>query len=176
MTMKQLNSKIDALGKRLADAESDIQELGLVCLTHLEEHGDTMPLNRLINVLRRGQHQAFLEWSLAFGRVVKNTTKDTMAAQPVVYAKAKKTDIEGATAKPWFEFADSKADATKKAFDFQAAVMALLKKAAAAGIDHAKLVSVAALADIKPEKVPATVLTAEAYAAAAVSVVGEALV
>ena len=172
MTIKQLNSKIDALGKRLATAESDIQELGLVCLQHLEDHGDTMPLNRLVNVLRRGQHQAFVEWSLAFGKVVKNTTKDTMAAQPLSYAKAKTTDIEGAIAKPWFEFADDKAEATKKAFDFQQAVMALLKKAAAAGIDHAKLVSVAALADIKPEKVPATVLTGEAAKAA----VGVALV
>jgi hypothetical protein len=33
----------------------------------------------------------------------------------------------------------------------------LLKKAAANGIDHTKLVAVAALADIPAEKVPATV-------------------
>ena len=69
-------------------------------------------------------------------------------------------------------FADSKEDAVKKAFDFQAAVMQLLKKAAANGTDHAKLVAMAALADIKPEKVPATVTTGEA----AVAAVGEALV
>jgi hypothetical protein len=46
--------------------------------------------------------------------------------------------------------------------DFQAAMMALLKKAAANGIDHDKLVKVAAFADIAPEKVPATVTTPEA--------------
>ena len=159
MNVKDLNKKIDALGKRLATAEADIQALGLVCLSHLDAHGDTMPLNRLINVLRRGQHEAFMQWVLAFGKCAKNVDKATMESQPVVFAKARTTDIEGATAKPWFEFADSKADAVKKAFDLQQAVMSVIKKAAAAGVDHAKLVAIAALADIKPEKVPATVIT-----------------
>jgi hypothetical protein len=158
MNIKDLNRKIDALGKALAKGESDIQALGLVCLSHLDEHGDTMPLNRLINVLRRGQHGAFMQWVLAFGKCAKNSDKATMDAQPVVYAKARVTDIDGATEKPWFEFADSKADAVKKAFDLQQAVASLIKKAAAAGVDHAKLVAIAALADIKPEKVPATVV------------------
>ena len=172
MNIKDLNKKIDALGVRLASAEGDIQSLGLVCLQHLEEHGDTMPLNRLINVLRRGQHGAFMMWTLAFGKCAKNTDKVTMAAQPVVYVKARATDIEGATAKPWFEFADAKEDAIKKAFDLQGAVSALLRKAAAAGVDHEKLVAIAGIAGIKPEKVPATVLTAEQVAAT----VGDALV
>jgi hypothetical protein len=158
MNTKELNSRIDSLGKRLATAEADIQTLGLVCLQHLDEHGDTMPLNRLINVLRRGQHAAFMEWTLAFGKVAKNLDKVTAASQPVLYAKNRVTDIEGATAKPWFEFADSKADAIKKAFDLQAAVMALIKKAAAAGTDHELLVAIGALANIKPEKVPASVM------------------
>lgn len=161
-TIKQLNAKIDALGKRLATAENDIQALGLECLEHLNAHGDTMPLNRLFGVLRRTQHQAFMEWALAFGKVNKNTNKLTLETQAFSFAKDKTTDIEGATAKPWFMFADEKAEAVKKAFDFQVAVMQLIKKAAAAGIDHSKLVQVAALADIKADKVPATVLTGEA--------------
>jgi hypothetical protein len=154
---KELNKKIDALGVRNAKVESDIQAIGLECLEHLEEHGDTMPLNRLINVLRRGQHQAFMMWALAFGKVTKNPTKDTQDAQPVVYAKERLTDIEGATAKPWFEFADAKEDAIKKAFDLQGATMALIRKAAAAGVKHETLVAIGALAGIKPEKVPASV-------------------
>lgn len=166
MNVKDLNKKIDALGKRLASAEADIQGLGLVCMAHTEAHGDTMPMNRLYNVLRRTQHQAFLEWVLAFGKYAKNFDKATKDSQPLAYDKSRKTDIEGATAKPWFEFADTKAEAEKKAFDFQAAVMQLLKKAAANGTDHAKLVSIAALADIKPEKVPATVTTPETVPAA----------
>lgn len=165
MNIKDLNRKIDALGKALAKGEADIQALGLVCLMHLDAHGDTMPLNRLINVLRRGQHEAFMQWVLAFGKCAKNTDKATMDTQPVVYAKVRVTDIEGATEKPWFEFADSKADAVKKAFDLQQAVASLIKKAAAAGVDHAKLVAIAALADIKPEKVPATVVSVVAETA-----------
>ena len=172
MDIKTLNKKIDALGKANLKVEETIQTLGLACLEHCEKHGDTMPMNRLINVLRRTQFQAFGEWVLAFGKFAKNTDKATKDSQPVVYDKARSTDLEGAIAKPWFMFADSKEEAVKKAFDFQAAVMQLLKKAAANGTDHTKLVAMAALADIKPEKVPATVTTGEA----AVAVVGEALV
>lgn len=161
MDTKELNTKIDALGKRLATAEADIQEIGLACLGHLD-HGNNGPMCRLINVLRRGQHEAFMQWTLAFGKCAKNIDKVTMAAQPVVYAKARVTDIEGATAKPWFEFADAKADAIKKAFDLQGAVSALLRKAAAAGVDHEKLVAIAGIAGIAPEKVPATVTVPEA--------------
>ena len=172
MDIKQLNRAIDALGKTNQKVEATIQELGLACMAHAEQHGDTMPMNRLINVLRRTQFQAFLEWAMAFGKFSKNTDKATKEAQPVSYDKGKTTDIEAATAKPWFMFADDKATATAKAFDFQQAVMSLLKKAAAAGIDHTKLVAVAAVADIKPEKVPATMLSgADAEKAAGPSII-----
>ena len=162
MDVKQLNRKIDALGKKNASVEAEIQELGIVCLQHCEQHGDTMPMNRLMNVLRRTQHQAFMEWALSFGKFQKNMDKATKESQPVSYDKSRKTDVEGAVAKPWFMFADDKAKAQAKAFDFQAAVMQLLKKAAANGTDHDLLVKVGALADIKPEKVPATITAPEA--------------
>ena len=165
MDTKELNRKIDALGKRNASVEADIQALGLACLEHCEKHGDTMPMNRLYNVLRRTQHQAFAEWALSFGKFQKNHDKATKVSQPLAYDKSRTTDIEAAMAKPWFMFADDKAKATAKAFDFQAAMMSLLKKAAANGVDHDKLVKVAAFADIAPEKVPATVTTPEAPAA-----------
>jgi hypothetical protein len=157
MELKALNRAIDALGKANLKVETTIQELGLVCLEHCDKHGDTMPMNRLINVLRRTQHQAFMEWVLSFGKFDKNFDKATKDSQPVVYSKAKATDIEGATAKPWFMFADDKAKAIAKAFDFQAAMMQLLKKAASNGVDHELLLKAAEVAGIKPEKVPATV-------------------
>ena len=162
MELKALNRAIDALGKSNQAVEATIQQLGLACMAHCEQHGDTMPMNRLINVLRRTQFQAFMEWALAYGKFSKNFDKATKASQPVSYDKTKTTDIEAATAKEWHMFADDKAKAIAKAFDFQAAMMQLLKKAAANGIDHDKLVAVAALADIKPEKVPATITTGEA--------------
>lgn len=172
MDIKVLNRKIDSLAKANLKVEGEIQALGLVCLEHVEKHGDVTPLNRLYHALRKTQFQAFAEWAFAFGKVSKSANKETMALLPLAYDKSKTTDLEAAIAKPWFDFADNKVDATKKAFDFQAAVMSLIKKAAANGVDHAKLVSVAALADIKAEKVPATVTTGEDAAAA----VGEALV
>lgn len=172
MEIKELNKRIDALGKANLKVESDIQTLGLVCLEHCEKHGDTMPMNRLVNVLRRTQFQAFTEWALAFGKFARNTDKATKDSQPLSYDKARTTDIAAATEKQWFMFADDKPTAIAKAFDFQAAVMQLIKKAAQNGVDHTKLVQVAALADIKPEKVPATVMTAEQVAAG----VGDAII
>lgn len=159
MTVKQLNAKIDALGKVNAKVEATIQELGLECLAHCDEHGDTMPMNRLINVLRRTQHQAFCEWVLAFGKFKRNMDGATKDAQPMSYDKARDTDIEGATEKPWFMFGDEKSAAIAKAFDFQQAMRSLIKKAAAAGYDHQKLVQAAAIAGIPAEKVPASVTT-----------------
>lgn len=162
MDIKELNKAIDALGKTNQAVEAKIQELGLACMAHTEKHGDTMPMNRLLGVLRRTQMQAFMEWTLAFGKYAKNQDKVTKASQPVVYAKDRATDLEGAMAKPWFMFADDKVKAAEKAFDFQAAMMALLKKAASNGVDHDKLVKAGELAGIAPEKVPATVTKAEA--------------
>lgn len=160
MDIKELNKRIKLLSVANAKVEGTIQELGLACLGHLG-HGNNGPIVALLGALRRTQYQAFTEWALAFGKVSKNLDKKTKEAMPLIYDGTKTTDIEGATAKPWFMFADDKPASIAKAFDFQQAVMSLIKKAAANGIDHAKLVSVAALADIKPEKVPATVTTGE---------------
>lgn len=171
MDIKELNKRIKALAGKNVAVETTIQELGLECLRHLDS-GNNGPINSLYGALRRPQVKSFVEWALSFGKVMRNTDKKTMAVMPLVFDKSRTTDIEAATAKPWFEFADEKAVATAKAFDFQQAMLSLIKKAAAAGIDHAKLVQAAALADIKPEKVPATVVTGEAAAKA----VGEATV
>lgn len=158
MTVKQLTSKIDALGKLNAKVEATIQELGIACLLQVEEHNNTDPLNRLWGVLRRTQHQAFMEWALAFGKVRKQPDVTKAETQAFAFDKTKTTDIEAAEAKPWFMFGDDKVDAVKKAFDFQQAVKSLLKKAAAAGYDHRKLVEVAAIAGIPADKVPASVV------------------
>ena len=164
MDTKELNKKIDALGKANLKVEATIQELGLECLKHCDEHGDTMPMNRLVSVLRRTQFQAFTEWTLAFGKFKRNTDAATKVSQPLAYDKTRNTDIEGATEKGWFMFADSKAEAIAKAFDLQAAMMSLLKKAAANGADHKKLVALAGVVGIAPEKVPATITAPAANA------------
>jgi hypothetical protein len=126
---KKLNARIDALGKRNASVEADIQTLGLDCMVHAEEHRDIMPMCRLVNVLRRGQHQAFVSWAITYGKFVVNKEKASMETLPLKFNKDKATDIAGATENPWFTFQDTKAGGIDKAFDLQAAVKALLKKA-----------------------------------------------
>jgi heme/copper-type cytochrome/quinol oxidase subunit 2 len=114
MTVKQLNAKIDALGKVNAHVEAKIQELGLACLEHCGVHHDTMPMNRLVNVLRRTQHKAFVEWCLAFGQFKVNVDFTTKAQQPLAYDKTRITDIEAAAAKEWFMFGEEKTEAISK--------------------------------------------------------------
>lgn len=140
--VKALNHKIDALGKRNQSVEADIQAIGLECLEHTANHRDIMPMCRLINVLRRGQHQAFVSWAITYGMFVVNKEKLTMELLPVKFNKDKVTDVEGATSNPWFEFQETKASGIDKAFDLQAAVKALLKKASGK-------VSAEILADLK---------------------------
>jgi hypothetical protein len=156
-TTKELNKRIDALAKLNSKVTLEIRDLGIDCLEHLDLHGDTMPLNRLVLALSRPQIKPFIEWALAFGKVSKNNHALTKATQPLAFDKGRKTDIEGARAKPWDEFADDLKASTAKAFDLQAAVFSLLKKAGAAGTDHETLVKLGAVAGIPAEKVPATI-------------------
>jgi hypothetical protein len=157
MDTKVLLSKIAALGKRNSAIKADIQVLGLACLEHIEAHGDVMPLNRLVGVLSRSQTQAFIEWSLAFGKVKKNEDKATKAAMPLSYDKSRSTDIEGAAEKNWDEFAPDKAESAKAAFDLQKAVQALLKKAAAGGQPQSILDALAVAGGVDAAKVPRSV-------------------
>ena len=160
MEITQLNKRITVLAMRNARVEAEIQTLGVACLGHLAS-GNNGPLCKLALALRRGQHQAFMEWALAFGACVKNPDPMIKVTKPLVYAKNRVMDIEGAIAKPWFEFADSAAVGAKRAFDLQGAVMALLKKAAAAGTDHELLVGIATLAGIGAKDVPASAVPAK---------------
>lgn len=165
MELKKLNSAIAALSKANAKVADTIQTLGLACLEHADKHGDIMPLNRLYAALRRTQYQSFAEWAMAFGKVKKNLDPKTRETMPLAFDSGKQTDLTGATEKRWEAFGDDKGAATAKAFDFQAAMMALLKKAAKEGIDHEILVKAADVAGIKADKVPATVKTAKAVVA-----------
>lgn len=128
-SIKDLNRRIDKLGIRLANAENDIQTIGLECLAHIEAHGDIMPLNRLVNVLRKGQHNAFVSWALAYTKVVVNKDKHSRELLPLTFNKDKAHDQQGAIDNPWHTFQESKQKAIDKAFDLQAAVKQLLARA-----------------------------------------------
>lgn len=162
MELKELNKRIGALSKRNAAVTAEIQTLGLACLQHGASEanggfGDVMPLNRLVQALSRSQTQAFVEWALAFGMVKRNGDKKTKEVMPLSFDKERTLDIEAATAKTWDEFALEKSASIAKAFDLQAAVMSVLKKAAAAGQPESILLALASAAGIDKAKVPHSV-------------------
>lgn len=153
MEVKKLNAAIDGLKRRNLTVQADIQALGLACIEHLS-HGNRDPLNRLAGALTRPQTKPFTEWVLAFGQAKRNVDKSTKATMPFLYDKERTTDLAGATAKPWFDFAPEKTEAVADAFDFQAATMAFLKRAAGQGVPHAQLAAVAAAVGIPESMLP----------------------
>lgn len=153
MEIKKLNAAIDGLKKRNLTVQADIQALGLACIEHMS-HGNRDPLNRLAGALTRPQMQPFTEWVLGFAQAKRNTDKSTKATMPFLYDKDRPTDLPGATATPWYEFAKEKEAAVAAAFDFQAATLAFLKRAAGQGIDHAQLAAVAAAVGIPEAMLP----------------------
>ena len=168
MEVKKLNAAIDGLKKRNLSVQADIQALGLACIEHLS-HGNRDPLNRLMGALTRPQTKPFSEWVMAFAQAKRNTDKSTKATIPFLFDKERTTDLVGAAAKPWFDFAPEKAAAVAEAFDFQAATMAFLKRAAAHGANHAQLAAVAAAVGI-----PEAMLPKQSAAVAVAAEVGEA--
>lgn len=153
MEVKKLNAAIDGLKKRNHTVQADIQALGLACIEHMS-HGNRDPLNRLVGALTRPQVKPFTEWVLAFAQAKRNVDKSTKATMPFLYDKDRTTDLAGATAKPWFDFAPEKEVAVAEAFDFQAATLAFLKRAAGHGATHVQLAAVAAAAGIPESLLP----------------------
>ena len=96
MDVKALNKRIDAFKTRNTKLAQDLHDLGMLCLEHLAAHNDTMPLNRLVLALVRGQHQPFGSWCMAFGAVVRTNDKKKAETQPLSFAKDKATDLAGA--------------------------------------------------------------------------------
>jgi hypothetical protein len=129
MDVKALNKRIDEFKTRNTKIAQDLHDLGMLCLEHLAAHNDTMPLNRLVLALVRGQHQPFGSWCMAFGAVVRTTDKKKAETQPLSFAKDKVTDLINAAEKPWYEFADDAVTGMNKAFDLQIEFRKLIKRA-----------------------------------------------
>ena len=144
--VKAINAKISSIAKRGASLDADIQLAACSVLAHIDQHGDVTLADRLVNAMpKSGRKLALVEFMLAFGKlaVLKANSKENKAAiesgRVFAYAKDKDTDIEGAIAKPWYEF--KKEAAVSEAFDVQASVKAILTRMAKAAkegkrIDH----------------------------------------
>ena len=160
MNASELNKRIKALGRSNARITAEVQTLGLACLMQVEEHGNTTPINSLVQALSRPQVKAFAEWALSFGKVSKASKADAEAGQFFAYDKTRTTDIQGATEQPWDSFAPEKAASVARAFDLQAEVLKVLRKAAEQGQPQSILDAIAAAAGL--QAAPKAIIAEEA--------------
>lgn len=158
MDIKEINKRITALHKRNASIVVEVQTLGLACLDQVDKHSNTTPLNSLVAALTRSQVQAFAQWAMAYGKVRKNNKEKMQAGQFFAFASERSTDMEGAVTKCWDEFAPVASESVVKAFDFQGAVLRVLKKAAEAGEPQSMIDAAAKALGIDAAKVPKTAI------------------
>ena len=116
-----------------------VQEVQLSVLHHADLHGDITLFEGLFNALPKGSRRnALAEHAVKYGKILINMDADPKKrkAKPFLYDKSKTTDLVGAQAEPWFEMSPEKP--VDMAFDFQAQLLALLKKADKAANDPLK--------------------------------------
>lgn len=116
-----------------------VQEVQLSVLNHADQHGDITLFEGLFNALPKGSRRnALAEHAVKYGCIAVNLDADPKKrkAKPFLHVKGKATDLVGAQAEPWFEMSPEKP--VDMAFDFQAQLLALLKKADKAANDPLK--------------------------------------
>lgn len=136
-------------GKKLDDR---IQVLGLSVMHHIEAHGDVTVAGQLINevfgALSKGHRKlAFVEWMLAYGKVAVNMDPKTKGTMPLLFAKTKTTNLEGAATKQWFDFKPE--PAVDQAFDFARLLGALIGKAEKAAATGKEVIGADLLAAVR---------------------------
>lgn len=120
----KLITSIARAGKKL---DADIQRAALGALAQVGEHRNTTLVNRLYLSLSAGTRKAALTgWLLQFGSLVANDG-DNKKEQPFKFNADKATNMAGAQAQPWFDFAPDKDP--DQVFDVVAALNSLLRKA-----------------------------------------------
>lgn len=137
MNAAEINKAIISIAARGKRLDADIQAAGLSIINHADEHGDSTLADKLVLALPKGSRKlALTEWMLAFGKLRlldKANPEDAAriaAGAFFAYDRAKRTDLESAGAKPWFDFKPEAPILT--AWDAQGAVQAVLTKLAKA--------------------------------------------
>lgn len=137
-TAAVINKAIDSIERRGKKLDQDIQQAGLSCLNHNQEHGDITLLNRLYLAMPKGSRRnALIEWALKYGKCKLNEDKSTAKDAPLLFNREGSTDLAGANEEPWFNCKPEK-DPLEE-FDFVAAYNALLRKATKAGDSGKKI-------------------------------------
>lgn len=128
--LKGLIARIKTAGAKL---DTNIQVAGLSALQLIEDHSDIMAAEQLVEAMpRSARKHALVEWMLAYGKVRKLSKEnpddiDAIAKGRVfAFDRKRKTDIDGACEKPWYEFKPERPLA--EAFDAQAAAMSLMNR------------------------------------------------
>lgn len=159
----QLNKQFAFITRAGAKLDAFIQDTAIDTLEHFAEHNDARMVDRLYLALPNGaRHAAMGEYILRYFAVVANTDPATKKERPFLNAPDKVNDIDGAKSDKWFNCKPSQSP--DQLFDLQAAVRALLKKAAKSacmvGGNADSLKALAAAAGIPESDVP-TVKIAE---------------
>lgn len=118
-------ASIQTRGKKL---DQDIQDAGLSCLAHIDQHGDVGPMNRLYLALPAGSRKsALMDWAQTYGKVQPNLDAKSNKEAPFLYDKAGSTDLQAASDKPWYKHKPEKPIEVE--FDLRGKILQLVKQA-----------------------------------------------
>lgn len=134
LTAKQTATAINALGKKYANFDQQVQELGLAAMFHTAANSEASLLDKLFKALPNGSRKlAFVEWVLANAPVrtlsAQNKSDKAMlqAGCTFRFDAEKVLDLESATATLWTAFKPEASVST--AYDVQSAVKGMFKRA-----------------------------------------------
>lgn len=126
---KLTDKLITSIAGRSVKLDADIHQAAFSALAHHVATGDYTLLNKLAIALpKAARRNALYAWALHFdGKLAMNNDKATKATAPLKHAKGDgSSDVEGAQAMPFWEFAP---EAEYHQFDLKAALASLLKRA-----------------------------------------------
>lgn len=141
-----INAGIKDAGVRSKSLKNDIHVLAVSCLNHADLHGDITLANKLISAIGGVRAKVLQQWFCKFGKFKMN--KDRTALE---FAKGKETALNDAIGTPFYSFEDKiSSNAVASAFDINAAILSLVKRAEGAAkkgqeVDTTRLTALKAL-------------------------------
>lgn len=133
-----VRKQIVSIGNRAKKLDRDIHVVGVSCLHHADKHGDVTLMQELVAALGKSQRRnALIGWASYYGKFQPDE-KGTN----VVYCKENTTDLQGAIGESPWDFAPEK---PFQAFDLDAELAKLMKKAQKAAEDSRNKVNTAHL-------------------------------
>lgn len=137
LSVKQTATAIAALGRKYANFDQQVQELGLAAMFHTAANSEASLLDKLFNALPKGARKlAFVEWVLA-NAPVRTLSASNKSDKGMVQAGCtfrfdaeKVLDLESASATMWTAFKPEAHVST--AYDIQHAAKSMFKRAQSA--------------------------------------------